>query len=237
MRTARRASPGRRSAAPAAFTLIELLVVIAIISLLVSILLPSLTQAKELARIAVCLSQLRAIGLAEQFYIDEQNDYIPPGYRGGDAWWSPLASDFCKQVTGGWNGWQFQDWNPTPGAPAKPIVDCPTAGDEWQGWHVEYGRTYGAGELNDWINPTPRIDDVTLAAEKVSMGDVRPWWPNGPSWRLAGHGTWTPAGGRYHWEIGVAFIHLEQANLSFMDGHAVPCTIDVPNDDWFWPRR
>ena len=50
------------TAAHKGFTLIELLVVIAIIALLVSILLPSLKKAQELAKRTVCMTQLKAIG-------------------------------------------------------------------------------------------------------------------------------------------------------------------------------
>ena len=53
------------------FTLIELLVVVAIISLLVSILLPSLARAKDQARSAVCKSQMRQIHLAVIYYAEE----------------------------------------------------------------------------------------------------------------------------------------------------------------------
>lgn len=62
------------------FTLIELLVVIAIISLLVSILLPSLNRAKELAKRVVCASNLHNVAMAYSFYASEYDDCLPVGY-------------------------------------------------------------------------------------------------------------------------------------------------------------
>lgn len=66
-----------------AFTLIELLVVIAIIALLVSILLPSLRKAKDLAKIASCLSNQHGIYLAFGMYGSEYNGSVPLGYHYG----------------------------------------------------------------------------------------------------------------------------------------------------------
>ena len=59
------------------FTLIELLVVIAIIALLVSILLPSLNRAKELARRTSCMANLSGIGKALALYTAEHDRQYP----------------------------------------------------------------------------------------------------------------------------------------------------------------
>ncbi len=59
------------------FTLIELLVVIAVIALLISIFLPSLEAAKEIARCVVCTTKLRNLGLAVNFYANENDEYLP----------------------------------------------------------------------------------------------------------------------------------------------------------------
>ena len=67
------------------FTLIELLVVIAIIALLVSILMPSLTKAKALAKKAACGVNQRSMGQQINLYMASYNDTIAgPLTRGGD---------------------------------------------------------------------------------------------------------------------------------------------------------
>lgn len=58
------------------FTLIELLVVIAIIALLISILLPAISEARKAARITICGSNLRQLGTASQTYTADFKDKI-----------------------------------------------------------------------------------------------------------------------------------------------------------------
>lgn len=72
---------------PKSFTLIELLVVVAIIAVLVAILLPALTAARELSKSAFCQNNLRQLGWACQFYLEDNADRFPYAMDSSQSGW------------------------------------------------------------------------------------------------------------------------------------------------------
>jgi prepilin-type N-terminal cleavage/methylation domain-containing protein/prepilin-type processing-associated H-X9-DG protein len=87
---ARADRPGRR-----AFTLIELLVVIAIIAILAAILFPVFAQAREKARQATCVSNLKQLGLALAMYAQDSDERMMPA-QSGAARWPQLLAPYVK---------------------------------------------------------------------------------------------------------------------------------------------
>ena len=109
-----------------AFTLIELLVVIAILSLLISILLPSLTRAKELAKRAVCMSNLRNTYIPICFYAEDYDTYYPSTDQNRAPYiWSVHNRHYIRGMRDTITGWTYGDIWPDYSVPE--VFWCPSA--------------------------------------------------------------------------------------------------------------
>jgi prepilin-type N-terminal cleavage/methylation domain-containing protein/prepilin-type processing-associated H-X9-DG protein len=104
----------------AAFTLVELLVVIAIIGILVALLLPAIQAAREAARRAQCVNNLRQVGIACLNYEDSHKT-LPPGsgYMHAEAkgtWILKIAPYIEEQqIVDNWDFDEFADQADTDG--------------------------------------------------------------------------------------------------------------------------
>ena len=82
------------------FTLIELLVVISIIALLMAILMPTLSRAKELAAEVACMANLKQWGVAYSMFISDHNGRFPAqGFITDRSYWENDNLLLCPLAT------------------------------------------------------------------------------------------------------------------------------------------
>jgi prepilin-type N-terminal cleavage/methylation domain-containing protein len=115
------------------FTLIELLVVIAIIAILAAILFPVFARAREAARKATCLSNLKQISLAAIMYAQDYDEVLPAASATGFATSHPIEPvspqptwpDAQADGLGSIDYWQIADVL-TPYVKSLDLFMCPT---------------------------------------------------------------------------------------------------------------
>ncbi len=175
------------------FTLIELLVVIAIIAILAAILFPVFARAREKAKQASCLSNLKQFGIAMHMYSSDYDDFLVPHAAGTNLRWPERLFPYIKN---------------------KEIYRCPSAdkklcwnylgvlfggyGINYDLHHVSLGAPFELAKIN-YPSQTLTLFDIGVAYGSYAEGASFLYWN--------------------HWNR-LSERHSGGLDMLFVDGHA-----------------
>jgi prepilin-type N-terminal cleavage/methylation domain-containing protein/prepilin-type processing-associated H-X9-DG protein len=229
-----------------AFTLIELLVVISIVALLIAILLPALSRARESAQKITCLSQTRQITLGNIFYAEDHDGWFPivhdntaTNYR---QWRRDGVGDYFSDRRimrcPGQRDPRVNSKNIAEiGAPDPANVsttyrifaargsNTSTTASWWYGWRVGLTRLWDVSRFANDSHGTP-IPNIQFAENPNSLSDSSthaPWeQPTVLDLASLAFGIHTNAATHTISGDGQGYPdnHADGANIAYLDGHA-----------------
>src|SRR5437899_3439611 len=216
------------------FTLIELLVVIAIIAILAAILFPVFAQARDKARQATCLSNIKQLSLGVLMYAQDYDEQLLYRPTQAHCQWRYICAT-AKEPR-----WWLDWWDVVlPYTKNNQIYNCPAAATAKEPWLSAYGITNvaigyslspGQGLVqNTVVNgvaPGVALAQVTHPAQTIELGEAGHVWnpkataapfnsKDNPSPSL----DWSPSDESGS-EWGPELRHGGGANMGFADGHA-----------------
>ena len=191
------------------FTLIELLVVISIIALLISILLPALSAARDAAKSVQCLSGQRQVGLALYNYAMDNDDQIMPprednydGVNGNLQFWNrTLTEEKYMDATVNSDAYQCPAWPASDSSSITTYALRTNPSSHASNSNTDYREGYELREIR-------RLDHFGLIFDSYHID-------NGGAYGGLQYGYIEPGTNKY-----LHLRHNGAINVAFADGHA-----------------